>query len=172
MPRRRRKPVAGREAGGAGPADCQIRQRTAGSAGRARAGIGGMSPEAGRSRSRAHQILMPGRFSGACSGTRPRPSRSALISTLLVADVARDIAQRRGRARANKIHIRVCTVQIYLRTKNRVQRCPMRGPGWRTNTPGELSKHAGLLGRVLTIHIVYSTKALPGLSVPRYKPAP
>ena len=44
MPRRRRKPVAGWEAGGAGPVDCQIRQRTAGSAGRARAGIGGMSP--------------------------------------------------------------------------------------------------------------------------------
>ena len=74
----------------------------------ARAGIGGMSREAGRSRSWAHQILMAGRFSGACSGTRPRPSRSAPISTVLVADVARDIAQLRGRARAYKVHIRVC----------------------------------------------------------------
>ena len=138
----------------------------------ARAGIGGTGREAGRSRSRAHQNLMPGCFSGTCSGTCPRPSRPALISTAFVADVVRDIAQRRGRARANKIHIRVFTVQIYLRTKNRVQRCPMRGPGRRTNTPGELSKHAGLLGRVLTIHIVYSTKALPGLSVRRYKPGP
>ena len=68
----------------------------------ARTGIGGMGREAGRSGSRAHQNLMPGHFSGTCSGTRPRPSRSALISTLLVADVARDIAQRRGRARAKK----------------------------------------------------------------------
>ena len=108
MPRRCRKPVAGREAGGAGPEDCQIRQRTAGSAGRARAGIGGMSPEARRSRSRAHQNLMPERFSGACSGTRPRPSPPALILTVLVADIARDIAQRRGRARASKIHIQDC----------------------------------------------------------------
>ena len=41
----------------------------------ARAGIGGMGSEAGRSRSRAHQNLMPGRFSGAYSGTRPRPCR-------------------------------------------------------------------------------------------------
>ena len=110
MPWQARKPVAGREEGGAEQADCQIRQRMAGSAGRARAGIGGMSPEAGRSRSRAHQILMPGRFSGACSGTRPRSSRPALISTVLIADVARDIAQLRGRARTNKIHIRVFIV--------------------------------------------------------------
>ena len=104
----------------------------------ARAGIGGTGREAGRSRSRAHQNLMPGRFSGTCSGTRPRPSRSALISTLLVADVARDIAQRRGRARANKIHIRVCIVYIYLRTKNRAQRSPTKGPGQGTNTLGGL----------------------------------
>ena len=74
----------------------------------ARAGIGGMSPDAGRSRSRAHQNLMPGHFSGACSGTRPRPSPPALILTVLVADIARDIAQRRGRARASKIHIQDC----------------------------------------------------------------
>ena len=76
----------------------------------ARTGISGMSREAGRSRSRAHQNLMPGRFSGTCSGTRPRPSHWALILTALVADVARDIAQCRGRARAKKIHIRVRTV--------------------------------------------------------------
>ena len=71
----------------------------------ARAGIGGMGSEAGRSRSRAHQNLMPGHFSGACSGTRPRPSPPALISTVLVADVARDIARRRSLARPEKIHI-------------------------------------------------------------------
>ena len=127
----------------------------------ARTGIGGMGREAGRSGSRAHQNLMPGHSSGTCSGTHPRPSRSALISTAFVADVARDIARRRGRARANKIHIHVCTVQIYLHTKNRVQRRPMRGPGRGTNTPGELSKHAGLLGRVLTIHIVYGSLWVP-----------
>ena len=134
MPRRRRKPVAGREAGGAGPADCQIRQRTAGSAGRARAGIGGMSPDAGRSRSRAHQNLMPGHFSGACSGTRPRSSRPALISTVLIADVAHDIAQRQGLARANKIHICACRTCIYLRTKKRAARSPSRGTGRGTST--------------------------------------
>ena len=64
----------------------------------ARTGIGGMGREAGRSGSRAHQNLMPGHSSGTCSGTHPRPSRSALISTAFVADVARDIARRRGRA--------------------------------------------------------------------------
>ena len=68
----------------------------------ARTGIGGMGREAGRSGSRAHQNLMPERFFGACSGTRPRPSHWALILTAIVADVARDIAQRRGRARAKK----------------------------------------------------------------------
>ena len=94
MPWRARKPVAGREEGGAEQADCQIRQRMAGSAGRTRAGISGMSPDAGRSRLRAHQNLMPGHFSGAYSGTRPRPSSLALILIVLIAGVARDIARR------------------------------------------------------------------------------
>ena len=43
---------------------------------------GGMGPNAGRSGSRAHQNLMP----------RARPSSSAPIATVLVADVAHDIA--------------------------------------------------------------------------------
>ena len=57
-------------------------QSTIGSAGQVRTGIGGMGPNAGRSGSRAHQNLMP----------RARPTSSAPIATVLVADVARDIA--------------------------------------------------------------------------------